>query len=252
MNLRVYAAAASGIFRRDLTVYVSYRWRLATQYIGVLFSLAIFYYISRLVRVGQFSSPDAYFEFAAVGVIIVQVLQSTLDIPTAVRQELVAGTFERMAISPFGPVLAILAAVPLPIDVGSVLDAGHAGAGDAGLRPRHRLGERASGDPRGRGRRDRPRCDRAVLRRHDRALQAGAGSGVRGGRDLARRGVLLPAVVAPVVAGVGVERAAVHALRWSFCATSSSISRWSTRPGWTSRSCSASPRSSCRSVSRRS
>ena len=36
MNLRVYAAAASGIFRRDLTVYVSYRWRLATQYIGVL------------------------------------------------------------------------------------------------------------------------------------------------------------------------------------------------------------------------
>ena len=55
MNLRVYAAAASGIFRRDLTVYVTYRWRLATQYLGVLFSLAIFYYISRLVRVGQFS-----------------------------------------------------------------------------------------------------------------------------------------------------------------------------------------------------
>ena len=115
MKLRVYAAAASGIFRRDLTVYVTYRWRLATQYIGVLFSLAIFYYISRLVRVGQFSSPDAYFEFAAVGVIIVQVLQSTLDIPTAVRQELVAGTFERMAISPFGPVLAILALFLFPL-----------------------------------------------------------------------------------------------------------------------------------------
>jgi ABC-type polysaccharide/polyol phosphate export permease len=117
MNLRVYAAAAAGIFRRDLTVYVTYRWRLATQYIGVLFSLAIFYYISRLVQVGQFSSPDAYFAFAAIGVIIVQVLQSTLDIPTAVRQELVAGTFERMAVSPFGPVAAILSLFLFPLTV---------------------------------------------------------------------------------------------------------------------------------------
>jgi ABC-type multidrug transport system permease subunit len=115
MALRPQLAAAAGIFRRDLTVYVSYRWRLGTQYIGVLFSLAVFYYISRLVRVAEFPSPDTYFSYAAVGVIIVQVLQSTLDVPGSVRQELVAGTFERMAVSPFGPVASILALFLFPM-----------------------------------------------------------------------------------------------------------------------------------------
>jgi ABC-2 type transport system permease protein len=113
--LRPQLAAAAGIFRRDMTVYFSYRWRLVTQYVGMLFSLAVFYYISRLVEVGEFRSPDAYFSYAAVGVIILQVLQSTLDIPTAVRQELIAGTFERMAVSPFGPIASILSLFLFPM-----------------------------------------------------------------------------------------------------------------------------------------
>jgi ABC-2 type transport system permease protein len=114
-GLRPHLAAAAGIFRRDLTVYLSYRSRLITQYVGALFSLAVFYYISRLVRVGEFPSPDEYFSYAAVGVIILQVLQSTLDIPVSVRQELVAGTFERMAVSPFGPVASILSLALFPL-----------------------------------------------------------------------------------------------------------------------------------------
>lgn len=113
--IRPHLDAAAGIFRRDMTVYLSYRWRLGTQYIGVLFSLAVFYYISRLVRVSAFASPDDYFSYAAVGVIILGVLQSTLDIPGAVRQELVAGTFERMAVSPFGPIASILALFLFPM-----------------------------------------------------------------------------------------------------------------------------------------
>lgn len=113
--LRPQAAAAAGLFRRDLTVYLSYRWRLGAQYIGVLFSLAVFYYISRLVRVDAFPTPQTYFAYAAVGVIILQVLQATLDIPVSVRQELVAGTFERIAVSPFGPVASILSLFLFPI-----------------------------------------------------------------------------------------------------------------------------------------
>ena len=113
--LRPHLAAAAGIFRRDLAVYLTYRWRLGLQYVGVLFSLAVFYYISRLVRVGEFSSPDTYFAYAAVGVIILQVLQATLDVPGTVRQELIAGTFERMAVSPFGPVAGILSLFLFPI-----------------------------------------------------------------------------------------------------------------------------------------
>jgi len=113
--VRQHVAAAVGLFRRDATVFLSYRWRLVTQYVGVLFSLAIFFYISRLVRVAAFPSPDSYFAYAAVGVIILQVLQSTLDVPTTVRQELVAGTFERMAVSPFGPVASILSLFLFPL-----------------------------------------------------------------------------------------------------------------------------------------
>ena len=114
-TLRPHVAAAAGIFRRDLTVYLSYRWRMGAQYVGVLFSLAVFYYISRLVRVEAFPTPQAYFAYAAVGVIILQVLQSTLDIPASVRQELVAGTFERIAVSPFGPIASILSLFLFPI-----------------------------------------------------------------------------------------------------------------------------------------
>jgi ABC-2 type transport system permease protein len=113
--IRLHLSAAVALFRRDATVFASYRWRLVTQYVGVLFSLAIFFYISRLVRVGAFPSPGSYFAYAAVGVIILQVLQSTLDVPTTVRQELVAGTFERLAVSPFGPVASILSLFLFPV-----------------------------------------------------------------------------------------------------------------------------------------
>jgi ABC-type polysaccharide/polyol phosphate export permease len=113
--VRLSLAAAGAIFRRDLTVYLSYRSRLVTQYVGVLFSLAVFYYVARLVRVPAFPSPESYFAYAAIGVIVLQVLQSALQIPVTVRQELVAGTFERMAVSAFGPVSSILALFLFPI-----------------------------------------------------------------------------------------------------------------------------------------
>jgi ABC-type polysaccharide/polyol phosphate export permease len=112
---RLYVSAAIALFRRDATVFLSYRWRLVTQYVGVLFSLATFFYISRLVRVDAFRSPGSYFAFAAVGVMILQVLQSTLDVPNTVRQELVAGTFERLAVSPFGPVACVLSLFLFPV-----------------------------------------------------------------------------------------------------------------------------------------
>ena len=100
---------------RDATVYFSYRWRLVSQSIGVVFTLGIFYYISRLVHVGSFVSHEDYFAYVAIGIIIVQVLQATLDAPMSVRQELVAGTFERMVVSPFGPVACVLSLFLFPL-----------------------------------------------------------------------------------------------------------------------------------------
>ncbi len=62
-----YGSAALGILRRDAAVFLSYRLRFVAQVASTLFTLLLFYYISRLVRVEMFPSPDDYFAFATVG-----------------------------------------------------------------------------------------------------------------------------------------------------------------------------------------
>jgi ABC-2 type transport system permease protein len=100
----VSTAGATALVKRDFLVFTSYRGRLLLKFATGFVSVALFYYISRLVSVNQFESSDAYFAFAVVGIAIMQVVGSTLTLPLRVRQELVAGTFERIVLSPFGAV----------------------------------------------------------------------------------------------------------------------------------------------------
>jgi ABC-2 type transport system permease protein len=103
------------VLRRDLRVYVSYRSRLVSQLLTSVFSLTLFYYVSRLVNVSGFSSPDAYFGFVIVGIALVGVLYSCFSVADTVRQELIAGTFERLVLSPFGPVRSVIAMAVFPL-----------------------------------------------------------------------------------------------------------------------------------------
>lgn len=113
--MRLYLAAATGVVRRDLQIAMSYRVPFATGLLSAFFSLTLFYYISRLVRVSSFESPDAYYAFAVIGLVILQLLNASLQIPPSnLRQELVAGTFERVVLSPFGPVGAVIATLVYP------------------------------------------------------------------------------------------------------------------------------------------
>jgi ABC-2 type transport system permease protein len=106
---------ATAVVRRDLLIALSYRFRFVSGILTAFFSLTLFYYVSRLVRVEQFSSPDAYYGFVVAGLVILQVLQSlVVTPPVSVRTELVAGTFERLATSPYGPVQAVAASVLFP------------------------------------------------------------------------------------------------------------------------------------------
>ena len=50
-----------------------------------------------------------------LGVVILLVLQSSFDIPNLLRQELLTGTFERLVVSPFGPLGTILALIFFPV-----------------------------------------------------------------------------------------------------------------------------------------
>jgi ABC-2 type transport system permease protein len=110
-----YGSAALGIIRRDAAVFLSYRLRFVSHVGSTLFTLLVFYYISRLVRVEMFPSPDDYFAFAVGGLVIFGVLTSTLAAaPATLRQELVAGTFERLVVSPFGPVAGVLSMLVFP------------------------------------------------------------------------------------------------------------------------------------------
>lgn len=114
-ELRLSLQAAWAVIRRDVLLTLSYRARFLTGLLGGFFSLTLFYYISRLVQVRVFESADAYYAFAVVGLIVLQILNSTLQTPPAtLRQELVAGTFERLVLSPFGAVGAAFSMLVFP------------------------------------------------------------------------------------------------------------------------------------------
>jgi ABC-2 type transport system permease protein len=109
-----YLDACRAIVRRDAMVFMSYRSAAIGQVFSILFSLVLFYYVSRLVQVEAFGSPDGYFAFVVVGMVIFQVLQSTLELSAKIRAELLAGTFERVVVSPLGAVGGIVAMIVFP------------------------------------------------------------------------------------------------------------------------------------------
>lgn len=116
MNDALTAGCAfMAIMRRDLHVYLSYRTRLVSQVLTAIFSLTLFYYVSRLVHLSGFDSPASYFAFVVVGLALVNVMYSCFMIPELVRQELVAGTFDRLLLSPFGAVRGVLAMTLFPL-----------------------------------------------------------------------------------------------------------------------------------------
>ena len=110
------ASAAGAICKRDWLIFASYRTRFVTTFFTTAVSLTLFYYVSRLVTSPRFGSPDDYFAFVVVGMIIFGVLTSTLSTPVAtLRSELQAGTFERMVVSPFGAVRSIASLLIFPM-----------------------------------------------------------------------------------------------------------------------------------------
>jgi ABC-2 type transport system permease protein len=109
-------AAGIGLVRRDLLMTTSYRTTAISSAISLVLGLALFHFLSRLVHIDAFASPDDYYAYVVIGLVILQVLNSTfVTVPTVLRQELVAGTFERLVLSPFGAVRAILASCVFPL-----------------------------------------------------------------------------------------------------------------------------------------
>ncbi len=115
MNLRLLAGGIAAVVRRDAAIYFSYRLRAVAQVALSLFTVTLFYYISRLVSVEQFPSPDDYFAYVVVGLVILHFLTATLALaPNNLRTEMVAGTFERFVVSPLGAAAGLLGITIFP------------------------------------------------------------------------------------------------------------------------------------------
>jgi ABC-2 type transport system permease protein len=114
--MRLWCDAMWGIVRRDAILFMTYRTQLVSQFLGPLFTITLFYYISHLVTARTIHSPGGYFGFVVVGLVIVQILTISLGImPVAVRQELVSGTIERFLVSAHGPVNGIVGTMLFPL-----------------------------------------------------------------------------------------------------------------------------------------
>lgn len=115
-----YYDAAAAIVRRDWNTYKSYRTQLITAPFSLFISMCLFYYISRLVQVSSYGTADQYFSFIVIGMVTMMVLQSSLMVAAGVRGELVAGTFERMLLSPFGSAASVASMMLFPLVVSVV------------------------------------------------------------------------------------------------------------------------------------
>lgn len=113
-TILLYRDAALGILARDWTVFKSYRMQFVGQIVSLFLGLALFYFLSHLVSVTSFGSHSKYFAYVVLGMIMIEVLQSTMMVASGLQGELVAGTFERVLLSPFGGVAAVLSMMIFP------------------------------------------------------------------------------------------------------------------------------------------
>jgi ABC-2 type transport system permease protein len=101
--------------KRDARVFRSYRLRAITQFATMILTMTMFYYIGKLVRPGVVGPHSQYFAFAIVGIVGLAILTAALNLSQIVRMELLAGTFERVVISPLGPLWGAVSLAAFPI-----------------------------------------------------------------------------------------------------------------------------------------
>ncbi len=112
---KAVAAGASAIVVRDFRIFTSYRMRFLSEIVSAVLGVTLFYFVSRLVTGGRFASSDEYFGYAIIGLAMLEVITAAIVVlPLSVRQELVAGTFERILVSPLGAVSGVLAMFVFP------------------------------------------------------------------------------------------------------------------------------------------
>jgi len=110
-----YLQAVIATVKRDARLYLSYRLRFVAQLLGGLLTLTVFFYVAKLVRPDAVGRHASYYAFLVVGILVLTLVESALNLSALVRMELVAGNFERILVSPFGPIGGVMAMAVFPI-----------------------------------------------------------------------------------------------------------------------------------------
>jgi ABC-2 type transport system permease protein len=98
-------ALLGAFLRRDVAVQVSYRADLMLQLATIAFTLALFFYLGKLVDestlVAEAGFDRGYFAFAAIGLALLRIVQTGLtSFAQRLRQEQTTGTLEALLATP--------------------------------------------------------------------------------------------------------------------------------------------------------
>lgn len=96
---------ASAFLKRDLSQQLSYRLAFALQFAGIFFSIAVFYFVSKLVGAAIAPQLEAYggdyFSFVLIGMAFNGYMGLSLsNFASSIRQGQMMGTLEIMLLSP--------------------------------------------------------------------------------------------------------------------------------------------------------
>jgi hypothetical protein len=72
---------------------MSYRLRMLSQVLTMLFTMTMFYYVSKIVRPGVSAPGGEYFAYVVVGIVSFAILSASLNVAQLVRMEVFAETF---------------------------------------------------------------------------------------------------------------------------------------------------------------
>ena len=94
--------------RRDWRIDLSYRATFVLRLIATVLSLALFYYLSRIIDDAQFAAREdldsGYFGYVAVGLSLLRIVQVGLaSFSRKLREEQTTGTFEALMATPASP-----------------------------------------------------------------------------------------------------------------------------------------------------
>ncbi len=112
-NLRAARISLAAFLRRDWRIARSYRLQFALDVVIAPLSLALFFFLSRLVDPGRLPNDvdlaQGYFSYAAVGVVVLRMVQTALtSFATKLSTEQTTGTFETLLAEPVSPTIVVL------------------------------------------------------------------------------------------------------------------------------------------------